>query len=120
MTPTDFEFTVTLPGDARLIGAVKLLAAQAAEYVQLTPDATDRLADQVERAAEAAITSSAVPHHLIQVRFSADPQAIDVVIATDASSSAAMPASSSADDLTVDWTSEGSRRTCHIRRPLPA
>ena len=120
MTPTDFEFTVTLPADVRLIGAVKLLASQAAEYVKLTPEANQRLASHVERAAEAAIASSAVPHHPIQVRFSADQHAIDVLIATEASSSVALPASSSTDGISVDWTSEGSRRTCRIRRPLPA
>jgi hypothetical protein len=120
MTPTDFEFTVTMPGDARLVGAVKQLAAQAAGYAQLTAEDGQGLATQVERATEAAIASSAVAHHLIQVRFAADRHAIDVVISTDAGSSAAAPASSASDGLTVDWTTEGSRRTCHIRRLLSA
>jgi hypothetical protein len=35
MTPTSFEFTLILPGDARLVDAVKGLTAHAAGYAQL-------------------------------------------------------------------------------------
>ena len=120
MTPTDFEFIVTLPGDTRLIGAVKQLAAQAAGYAQLTADAGERLASQVELATQAAIASSPVPHHPIHLRFMADEHAIDVVISSDVMASAGTPASSASDGVTVKWTTEGSRRICHIRRPLSA
>src|SRR5262245_28131306 len=115
MTPTDFEFTVTMPGDMRLVGAVKQLAAQAAGYAQLTGDAGARLASQVEHATESAIASSSIPHHPIQLRFAATRHAIDVVITTDAGASAVAPVSSASDGLTVDWSTEGARHTCRIR-----
>jgi hypothetical protein len=59
MTPTDFTFLLTMPGDARLIGAVRQLATQAAGYAQLTPDAAEGLAGHVERATQAAIATNA-------------------------------------------------------------
>jgi len=120
MTPTDFEFTVTMPGDARLVGAVKQLAAQAAGYAQLSADAGEGLARHVERATETAIASTNVPHGPIHVRFTANPSAIDVFISFDAAASAAAPASTSSGDVSVKWSADGSRRTCHIRQPISA
>ena len=52
MTPNSFEFTVTLPGDARFLGAVRHLATQAADYAQLPSDTGAELAAEVARAAQ--------------------------------------------------------------------
>ena len=120
MTPTDFEFTVTMPGDVRLIGAVRQLAAQAADYAQLNAEAGEGLAGHVERATQTAIASAVAQHAPVHVRFTANQGAVDVFVSYDAAASAATPPDSSAGGVTVDWTAEGSRRTCHIRRPLSA
>jgi hypothetical protein len=119
MTPTDFEFTLTMPGDARLVAAVRQLAAQAAGYAQLTADAAEGLAGHVERATQAAIATNGVPT-TIHLRFSGDARAIDVVISGEAAAAAPLPRSSSIGDVLIEWSSEGARRTCRIRQPLPA
>jgi hypothetical protein len=116
MTPTDFEFTLTLPGDTRLIGAVRQLAAQAAGYAQQTSDAGERLATHVERAI--AVIVDATPSTSVHARFSGDAQAIDVVITCEGASPRSLPGPSANDGLTVDWRTEGSRHTCHIRQLL--
>jgi hypothetical protein len=108
MTPTDFEFTLTMPGDARLVAAVRQLAAQAAGYAQLTADAAEGLAGHVERATQAAIATNGVPT-TIHLRFSGEPAA-----------AVPLPRSSSIGDVLIEWSSEGARRTCRIRQPLPA
>ena len=53
MTPTSFEFTLTLPGDARLVDAVKGLTAHAAGYALLGDSAREGLAGQVAAATQA-------------------------------------------------------------------
>ena len=56
MTPTAFEFTVTMPGDVRLVEAIRQLAAQAAGYAQLTADASAALAATLSARPQAAMT----------------------------------------------------------------
>jgi hypothetical protein len=119
MTPTDFEFTVTMPGDVRLIGAVRQLAAQAAGYAQLTADAAEGLAGHVERAAQATIAASRKSPGPIHLRFSGDGRGIDVVISGEPMTADTLPRSSSIGDVMIDWSHDGSRLTCHIRQPLP-
>lgn len=120
MTPTSFDFTVTMPGDPRFVGAVRQLAAHAAGYAQLTAEAGAALAGQVERAAEAAVEASRVKHGLIELRFSGDDTAINVHIACDAAHLSPAPASSRGEGLSVEWTTNGSRHHCHIRHRSPA
>ena len=119
MTPTDFTFLLTMPGDARLIGAVRQLAAQAAGYAQLTPDAAEGLAGHVERATEAAIAATKAPPAPIELRFTGDTSAIDVVISSEGSVAPALPRSSAIGGVMIEWSADGSRLICHIRQPLP-
>jgi hypothetical protein len=121
MRPDSFEFTVTIPGDSRLLGAVRLLTTQAAGYAQLPPDAGRDLADEVERAADAAMTATQGQDAPIEFQFAGDPKAVTVRISCDAARSAATPQSSPSDDgISVEWTTSGARRVCHIRQPVPA
>jgi hypothetical protein len=117
MTPTAFDFTLKMPGDSRLIGAVRQLTEHAADYAKLTPDAGAALAGHVQRATEQAISAAKTPSALIEYRFSADADAIMVAFWTDAAAPSPRP-SFTADDVTVDWTMEGSRHICRIRRQL--
>jgi hypothetical protein len=119
MTPTSFEFTVTMPGDARLLGAIRLLAAQAATYAQVPAGAGDGFAGQVEQAVQDAIGSGGSRVVPIQLGFSGDDGAVTVTISYEAPS-AAPAASRSTDGLSVEWSANGSRHTCHIRQRLSA
>jgi hypothetical protein len=119
MTPTDFTFLLTMPGDARLIGAVRQLATQAAGYAQLTPDAAEGLAGHVERATQAAIAATETPPTPIQFRFTGDGRAIDVVISSEHAAAAPLPRSSAIGGVMIEWSADGSRLICHIRQPLP-
>jgi hypothetical protein len=118
MTPTEFDFTVTMPGDSRLVGAIRQLTAHAAGYAQLATDAGEAFADHVQDATEAAIAASNVQGALIRYRFTADPEAIVVVFSCEVPSSASRPGSAARNGVTIDWTSEGSRYVCRIRQPL--
>jgi len=120
MTPTAFEFTMTMPGDARLIGAIRQLAAHAADYAKLSTDAGEGLAAEVEAAATTAIAGTRRHDREIEVRFSGDDSAIVVQISWDAAAPSPMPPSTANDGTSVDWTSDGSRHTCRIRRHIPA
>jgi hypothetical protein len=120
MTPTSFEFTVTMPGDARFVGAVRQLAAHAAGYAQLTAEAGAVLAGHVERAAEAAVEVCQTRHAPIELRFSGDDTAINVHIVCDAGHGSTAPRSSRGEGVTVEWTTNGSRHRCHIRQRSPA
>jgi hypothetical protein len=120
MTPTDFEFTVVLPGDARLVAAVRQLAMQAAGYAQLSAMAAERLAGHVEQATYEAIAATRVQTAQIELRFSGDGSAVAVQISCEAAPAARPPESTTNDGLTVDWRIAGERHTCHIRQPIPA
>lgn len=115
MTPTAFEFTVTMPGDTRLVGAIRGLTAHAAGYANLADAAREGLAGHVERATEVAIAACRTERDTIAVRFSADAEALTVVISCDAAA-ADRPPSTADGDVTVDWMTDGPRRICHIRQ----
>ena len=107
-----------MPGDARLVGAIRDLVAHAAGYVQLGADATAGLTGQVERAAADAV-ALVVRDAPIELQFTGEADALRVVI-TCAASAAAPPASRVNGSITVDWRTEGPRHVCHIRQQLPA
>jgi hypothetical protein len=120
MTPTDFEFTVVLPGDARLVAAVRQLAMQAAGYAQLSSAIAERLAGYVEQATHEAIAATRVHTAPIDLRFSGDGSAVAIQISCQAAPAARPPESITNDRLTVDWKIAGDRQTCQIRQPIPA
>lgn len=117
MTPTEFDFKVKMPGDARLVGAIRQLTAHAAGYAQLTPAAGEQLATQVERATEACITASNPSPSLMEYRFTADAASLTVVFTCDAALGTPRPAATG-DGITVEWGTEGTRHVCRIRQVL--
>ena len=120
MTPTEFDFTVTIPGDSRLVDAIRQLTSHAAGYAQLPPHAGEQLAGHVERATHSVIAASRAKTGFIEIRFSGDRDGVLVVFSCDASAAAPPPRSVAAGNVTVDWTTEGSRHVCRIRQPLSA
>ncbi len=116
MTPTSFEFTLTLPSDARLVGAVRGLTSHAAGYAQLNDAAREGLAGQVVAATETAMASAAgVP---IAIHFTGDDTTLAVVISFEAGGTPPRAPSASAGDATVEWTSDDSRHVCRIRQRI--
>jgi hypothetical protein len=120
MTPTSFAFTLTMPGDVRLVGAIRQLTAHAAGYAQLSAEAGAALTGHVGRAAEAAVKACLNSHASIELRFSADAGVINVHIACDAAETSSPPRSTKDGDVTVDWSKNGSRHLCHIRQRSPS
>lgn len=118
MTPTSFEFTVTMPGDERLSGAIKQLATHAAGYAQLATEAAEGLAGHVAQATADAIACCAAERAPIEFRFSGGDEALLVVISCEAAASAPAPPSAAHGTVSVDWSRSGTRQTCHIRQRL--
>ena len=118
MTPTEFDFTVRMPGDARLVAAIRQLTTHAAGYAQLTAAAGEQLAEHVERATETAISASHAPSGLIDYRFTADADAIVVICSCDVPASTVPPAPFATDAVTVEWAKEGTRHVCRISQRL--
>ena len=57
MSPESFNFTVTLPGDDRLVGVVRDLCAHAVGYARLPEDAGASFCNRVAEAALQAVAS---------------------------------------------------------------
>lgn len=81
-----------MPGDKRLVGAVRQLTAHAASYAQLPAAAAESMTEDVVTATETAIASIASADGPIELRFAADADGVCVTI------------------------SEGSRQICRIRQ----
>ena len=119
MTPNSFEFTVTLPSDARFLGAVRQLATQAADYAQLPSDTGAELAAEVVRAADIAMAVESAGRP-VEIVFSGSDKAVSVTISCSSTAAAPGPASPSAEGISVEWTTAQGRRVCHIRQRIPA
>ena len=119
MTPNSFEFTVTLPGDARFLGAVRHLATQAADYAQLPSDTGAELAAEVARAAEVAFAAEAAGGP-IEIVFSGSDKAVTVTISCASTGAAPGSKSNAGEGISVEWTSSKGRHVCHIRQRIPA
>src|SRR5688500_7662598 len=113
MTPTSFAFQLTMPVDERFVGAIRLLAAQAASYAKLSAEAGEVLAGVVERTTQALIQSIGSHELPIDYRFSGDADRVSIQLACTAPG-AAPPASTAVDGVTVNWTADGARLVCSI------
>ena len=118
MDPSGFQFRVTMPGDSRLVGAVRELASHAASYAKLPAEAGRSFADRVVDCTERAIESTHRHDAPIEFRFDGDSDAVNVTITAEANASSAPPGSSTTGNLSVNWSREGSRQTCRIRHRL--
>ena len=109
-----------MPGDERFVGAIRLLAAQAASYAKLPAEAGEALAGAVERATETLIQSIGSPDVPIDYTFSRDADRVSIQFACTAAGAAPPPASTAVDGVTVNWTADGARLTCSIHQPTAA
>ena len=117
MTPTSFTFTLTMPGEQRFVGAIRLLAAQAASYAQMSAEAGEALANRVHSATESAIAATGSHDTPLDFTFSGDEARVTVRITCQAGTGTAAPAASTVNGISVNWSADGSRLTCTIQQP---
>ena len=97
MEPTSFEFVLTLPGDNRLVGAVRDLTAHAANYAKLPSDVSQSFAKRVADEMQSAINATGIQDAPIEFRFNGSADAVLV---------------------TLSWSRNGSRETREVRQHL--
>lgn len=97
MSPNSFAFSLTVPPDLKLAGAVQALATQAAGYVQLPEDGAKTFAADVQSALAGAI--GAANGQPLEIAFAGDEAAVTVTIA---------------------WTAAGARQTRQVRQQIAA
>jgi hypothetical protein len=99
MHPTSFQFVLSMPGDSRLVPAVRDLTAHAATYANLAADVTERFAQKVAEVTESAIDATGMHDTPIEFRFDGDTRAVRV---------------------TITWSQNGSRASRQVEQSLPA
>jgi hypothetical protein len=120
MDATSFEFSMQLPGDRRLLLAVRDLAAHAANYALLGQPAASNLADEVAAATEAAIASCHGVDAPLALDFRRHATGFEVVIRCEAGDALKTPPSPTAQGLTVAWAREGVQHVCRITQRVTA
>ena len=113
MDATSFEFSMRMPGDRRLLLAVRDLAAYAANYALLGQPAASNLADEVA-ASVAAIASTHRVDAPLALAFRRHATGFDVTIRCEAGDSLNTPPAPTAQGLSVSWAHEGSEHVCRI------
>jgi hypothetical protein len=79
VSPESFTFTLTVPGDTRLVGVVRDLCAHAAGYARLPEPAGASFCDRVADAAGRAV--AAQPHLPCPLEFHCDGAELRVIVA---------------------------------------
>lgn len=97
MEPTSFQFVLTVPGDNRLVGAVRDLSAHAATYAKLSGDMRESFATRVADAMQSAIDATGIQDAPIEFRFARTADALRV---------------------TLSWAQNGSRKTREVLQHL--
>jgi hypothetical protein len=121
MNASSFHFTMTLPGDRRLVGAIRDLTVHAAKYAQLPDEAAAGLTEQVVSAATAVIEATERQGLPIECRFVCDEGRLEVRLVSEAPVRDVGELQTNAPaGLTVDWSREGARQTCVVAQRIPA
>ena len=97
MHPTSFQFVMSMPGDSRLVPAVRDLTAHAATYANLAADVSQRFAQKVAEATESVIDKTGIHAAPIEFRFDGDQRAVRV---------------------TITWSQNGSRASRQVEQSL--
>ena len=99
MEPTSFQFVLTVPGDDRLVGAVRDLSVHAGTYAQLSGDVTESFATRVAEAMQSAIDATGIHDAPIEFRFDRTASSFRV---------------------TLSWSQNGSPETREVLQSLTA
>lgn len=115
MTSTHFQFTMTIPCDARLAETLRDLTMHAARYAELTGATATTVAEQVQAAAASTIGTAGGVQHALELHITRHADVLECRISCDMQGQAALPASTSpCPGLTIEWRSEGPQRSCVI------
>ncbi len=115
MTSTRFQFTMTIPCDPRLTETVRDLAMHAARFAQLTEAVGTEVAAQVQAAAATTIDAAGGSQHTLELHIARDGGALDVRLNCEMPAHTGLPVRlSPSPGLTVEWSSDGSQRSCVI------
>jgi hypothetical protein len=107
-----------MPGDDRLVAAIRQLTAHAAGYARLTSDASELLAAHVERATATAISASQAQPAQFEYRFTGDAETLLVVLTCDVPPTTPRPEPVESHGVRIEWAREGTRHVCRIRQSL--
>ncbi len=113
MDATSFHFTMTIPGDERLVGAVRDLAMHAAKYAQLSDPDIREFVDDVLSAATAASAAGGA-NGVMQFRFERTADRLDLAIEWEGKPAQAPRDSPSTGSTSTRWTHDGRRQRCLI------
>jgi hypothetical protein len=80
MDPTSFRFLLTMPGDSRLVGAIRELTNQAGAYAKLPTDEAGVFVQRVAAAAESVIAATGLQDAPIEFRFYRNADTLRVTI----------------------------------------
>ena len=120
MDANSFEFTMTMPGDTRLVGIVRDLAVHAARFAQVAPQLATAFVNEAASAAQVAIDLTESRDAPIEFRFVRAGATLDLFITCEVVDSSRLPTPEVSGGLSVDWTRDGSTQVCHIRQQMPA
>lgn len=114
MDATSFQFTMTIPGDERLVGAVGELTMHAAKYAQLSDRDTSTLVDDVMSAASVSASAAGGAGNAVEFRFERTANRLDVAIEWEGRAPSAPRASRTTGSTSTQWTHDGRRQRCLI------
>lgn len=80
MDPTSFRFLLTMPGDERLVGAIRELATHAGVYAKLPSEEAGAFVERVASAAESLIADLSARDVPLEFRFFRSPDLLRVTI----------------------------------------
>jgi hypothetical protein len=112
MDATSFQFTMTMPGDDRLMETVRDLTAHAAKYAQLAEPVAQAIVDQV--LAAATVSSRTAGASAVELRFERTPDRFDVAIEWDGRPPAGNHPHRDGDSTSVEWSHDGHRQRCLV------
>jgi len=78
MTPTNFEFSVSMPADPQLLGVVRQLATQAVVYAELPVEDGAALADQAAGIIDEHVSLERSNGTPIEILFRGGAQAVEI------------------------------------------
>lgn len=121
MDATSFQFTMTMPGDERLVGAVRDLTMHAAKYAQLSDRDIRTLVDDVLSATEVSASAAGGANGVVEVRFERTADRLNVAIEWEGRPPSAAHGPRTTDSTSTRWTHDGRRQRCLVshRAPLP-
>jgi hypothetical protein len=114
MDATSFQFTMTIPGDERLVGAVRELTMHAAKYAQLSDRDTRTLVDDVMSAAAASASAAGGADNAVEFKFLRTADRLDVAIEWEGRAPAAPHVPRTTGSTSTQWTHDGRRQRCLI------